>query len=62
MKAPSTIPMAIGVVPSDSSSRRAQTTSKMREVAPVRKKAQSKANVACRVLTIALFDTTWPDL
>ena len=62
MKAARTTPMAIGVVPNDSRSRRAQTTSKIREVAPVRKKAHSKASVACRVLTIALFGTPTPQL
>ena len=49
--------MAIGVVPSDSSSKRAQTTSKMRDVAPVTKKAHSKRDEARRVLTSALFGT-----
>lgn len=54
--------MATGVVPNDSGSRRTQTTSKMSEVAPVRKEAQSKATLACRVLTFASFGTPAAEL
>jgi hypothetical protein len=51
------MPIATGVFPSDKSSRRVHTTSKMSEVAPVRKNAHSNAYDERRVLTIALFGT-----
>ena len=62
MKALRTTPIATGVVPSDSSSSRTQTTSKIREVAPVTKKAHSRTDVARRVLTFALFGTRVTEL
>ena len=49
--------MATGVVPSDNSSSRVQITSKMSEVAPVRKKAHSNAQDDRRILTFILFGT-----
>ena len=57
MNAASTRPIATGVVPSESRSKRVHTTSRINEVAPVRKKALRRMRVRCRVLTIALFGT-----